>query len=70
MREGCLLKRKTYAPQKADVAFAPALLPLEACALTAREKPNYGALSLVKTAYEASGGCLQRSAQRAKIWVR
>ena len=48
---------------RCGVVFCPALTPLEAAVLPAQEGARIGALSLVRTAWEA--GC-----QRTKICVR
>ena len=54
---------------RAEVIFVPALTPLEAAVLPAREKETYGTLSMVRRAYEA-GDAACRCSQRAKICVR
>ena len=52
---------------RADVVCVPALTPLEASVLQAREKETYGALRMIRYAYDAGAWCPD---QRAKIWVR
>ena len=55
-----------------DVIFRPALTPLEAAMLPARETRGYGALRLARQAFDCCEPlCLAcRCAQRQKIWVR
>ena len=66
-----LRKRMLRMPSCADsVVFLPALTPMEAAVLPARERMErrtYGALRMVPTAWEAG---MRRSPQRTKIWVR
>jgi len=52
-----------------DVVFMPALTPLEAAVLPARERKTYGTLSMIPCAYQA-GEAERGRCQRAKIWVR
>lgn len=53
---------------QAPVVFLPALTPLEACVLPARERRRpYGVLRMVPGAWEAGE---RKTPQRAKIWVR
>ena len=71
MREGSLVIKMMMktASDCAEVIFVPALTPLEAAVLPAREKETYGTLSMVRRAYEA-GDAAYRWPQRAKICVR
>ena len=71
MREGFLMmktmrNREVY---PANVVFMPALTPLEAAVIPAREKESYGTLGMIRHAYEA-GDAVCRGVQRAKICVR
>ena len=71
MREGFLMmktmcNRENY---PANVVFMPALTPLEAAVLPARDKESYGTLGMIRRAYEA-GDAADRWSQRAKICVR
>lgn len=53
-----------------DVIFLPALTPIEAAVLPARERPErkpYGVLHMVPGAWEAGE---RQARQRTKIWVR
>lgn len=64
------MKKRMPCMPVGQVIFLPALTPLEACVLPARERPQrrpYGVLHMVKSAWEAG----ERPApQRAKIWVK
>lgn len=67
--------RKRNHPYHADIVFQPALTPLEAAMLPARETRGYGALRLARRAFELwpePCGCRQPHTrdQRQKIWVR
>ena len=62
MREGCLLKN-VYD----QTIFRPALSPLEASVLPAREKMTYGVLGMIRRAYEAGEKTPEPFFQRAKI---
>ena len=53
----------------ANAVFMPALTPLEASVIPAREKESYGTLGMIRHAYEA-GDAAYRWSQRAKICVR
>ena len=44
--------RKRNHPYHADIVFQPALTPLEAAMLPARETRGYGALRLARRAFE------------------
>lgn len=64
------MKRKAPCMPAGPVIFLPALTPLEASVLPARERPErrpYGVLRMVKSAWEAGE---RQAPQRAKIWVR
>ena len=50
-----------------EVIFYPAVTPMEAAVIPAREKMRYGALRMAPHAWEALE---KRENQRAKIWVR
>ncbi len=72
MREGFVMKRKhlkwrTYSP---DMAFIPALTPLEAAVLPAKEpgRATRGALHMATSGFDFWQEA--RVDQRAKIWVR
>ena len=71
MREGFLMMKtiRNRAVYPANVAFMPALTPLEAAVIPARIKESYGTLSMIRHAYEA-GDAAARWSQRAKICVR
>ena len=70
MREGFLMVKQTRRKAGcADIVFMPALTPLEAAVLPARERETYGTLGMIRYACEA-GEIRQSCAQRAKIWVR
>ena len=64
------MKRKHAADMQ--IVFQPALTPLEAAMLPARETRGYGALALAKRAFDCCGTLCPacRRAQRQKIWVR
>lgn len=60
-------KRMPHMPAD-QVVFLPALTPLEAAVLPARERPRaYGVLRMVRSAWEAGE---RPRPQRTKIWVR
>ena len=72
MREGLIMqgKKKRFPVDHADVAFLPAITPLEAAVIPAKERnrqERYGVLRMMRYACEAGDACLY---QRAKIWVR
>lgn len=73
MRGGIFVFRKRVFRMPADldgVVFLPALTPMEAAVLPARERPErkaYGALRMVPTAWEAGA---RAGTQRTKICVR
>ena len=71
MREGFLMMKtmRNRAVYSANVVFMPALTPLEAAVIPAREKESYGTLGMIRRAYEA-GDAADRGFQRAKICVR
>lgn len=60
----------------ADIVFLPALTPMEAAVLPARERTiaRRGALRLAREAFDwdsaPRGGCACGRSQRQKIWVR
>jgi len=54
---------------RGDVVFLPALTPMEAAVLPAREKRTYGVLGMIRRAGDA-GERFCEGDQRAKIWVR
>jgi len=54
----------------ADIVFLPALTPMEAAVLPARERETYGVLRMIGRAYDAGEHGAQARCQRAKIWVR
>ena len=56
----------------AEIVFLPALTPLEAAMLPARERPARGALAhAVRDIRRSFSLCAERGAgQRTKIWVR
>ena len=73
MREGfCLNRKRKYPPASEEIIFRPALTPLEAAMLPARERMERGALF---HAMQDVGRSFSRCGaggyvQRAKIWVR
>ena len=63
-------KRKPI-PQTREIVFLPALAPLEASVIPAREKSRYGALRHAREAFRLDAKPQAPIArQRAKIWVR
>lgn len=63
-----MVKKRMLRMPQAPVVFLPALTPLEACVLPARERRRpYGVLRMVPGAWEAGE---RKTPQRAKIWVR
>lgn len=71
VQSAVLRKRTARRPAYPDgVIFLPALTPMEAAVLPARERPErkpYGVLRMVPGAWEAGE---RQARQRTKIWVR
>ena len=59
--------RDGLSPYRAQIAFLPAITPMEAAVLPAELPARYGVLGMIPRAAEAFAG---GENQRAKIWVR
>ena len=59
--------RPERGPYACEVVFRPAVEPLEAAMIPAKEHWRFGVLAMVPRAYDAQQ---RKENQRAKIWVR